>query len=92
MIVAAVLVSILLTDSYTLKDRRSVVNSLKTRLRDKFNISVAELDGGKKVNLCDIGIAAVGNDNRMVEEMVSKAVNFIEEDLRVQVLAVTRIV
>ncbi len=92
MIVAAVMVSILITDSFTLKDRRSVVNSLKTRLRDKFNISVAEVDSGKKVNLCDIGIAVVGNDNRMVEEMVSKAVNFIEEDLRVQVLAVTRIV
>jgi len=92
MIVSAVVVKILITDSYTLKDRRSVVNSLKTRVRNKFNVSVAEVDNGKQRNLCEIGIAAVGNDNRMVEEMVSKTVNFMEEDLRIQVLAVTRIV
>jgi len=33
-----------LDDSHSLKEKRHVVESLKTRLRNKFNVSVAEID------------------------------------------------
>jgi uncharacterized protein YlxP (DUF503 family) len=33
-----------LEDSHSLKEKRHVVESLKTRLRNKFNVSVAEID------------------------------------------------
>ena len=34
-----------LEDSHSLKDKRHVVKSLKDRLRHKFNVAVAEIDG-----------------------------------------------
>ena len=34
-----------LEDSRSLKDKRQVVKSLKDRLRHKFNVAVAEIDG-----------------------------------------------
>ncbi|HEY1240956.1 MAG TPA: DUF503 domain-containing protein [Bryobacteraceae bacterium] len=34
-----------LEDSHSLKDKRQVVKSLKDRLRHKFNVAVAEIDG-----------------------------------------------
>jgi len=92
MIVSAVLIKLLVTDSRSLKERRAVVNSLKQRMKNKFNLSIAELDGGEKLNYCEIGIAAVGSESRLVEETVSKAVNFIESDMRVEVFDVVRIV
>jgi uncharacterized protein YlxP (DUF503 family) len=33
-----------LEDSHSLKEKRHVVESLKTRLRNKFNVAVAEVD------------------------------------------------
>ena len=33
-----------LENSHSLKDKRHVVESLKTRLRNKFNVAVAEID------------------------------------------------
>ena len=32
-------------DSHSLKDKRHVVKSLKDRLRERFNVAVAEIDG-----------------------------------------------
>ena len=32
-------------DSHSLKDKRHVVKSLKDRLRSRFNVAVAEIDG-----------------------------------------------
>jgi len=34
-----------LEDSHSLKDKRRVVKGLKDRLRHKFNVSIAEIDG-----------------------------------------------
>lgn len=34
-----------LEDAHSLKDKRQVVKSLKDRLRHKFNVAVAEIDG-----------------------------------------------
>src|SRR5215831_18292561 len=44
MIVGTLRVRLLLRESRTLKDKRQVVRSIKDRLRNNFNVSVAEVD------------------------------------------------
>jgi len=43
----------------SLKDRRQVLRSLKDRLRNSFNISVAELDGAELWNVATVGVVAI---------------------------------
>ena len=43
----------------SIKDRRSVVRSLKDRLRTRFNVSVAELDAAELWNRATIGVVSV---------------------------------
>jgi uncharacterized protein len=71
----------------TLKDRRAVIRSLLERLKGRFNLSVSDLDGGENgAGRAVLGVAAVSNEMRHAQDMARKAVEFIEEDGRVEVL------
>lgn len=45
----------------SLKDRRQVVRSLKDKLRQGFNVSVAELDDAALWNQATLGVAAISH-------------------------------
>jgi uncharacterized protein YlxP (DUF503 family) len=47
----------------SLKDRRQAVRSLKDKLRNSFNISIAELDDALAWNRATLGVAAISNSS-----------------------------
>ena len=63
--------------SQTLKGKRHVLQSIITRVRDKFNVAVAEVENGDKLQLATIGISYVSNDGRHVNEVMDHIVDFI---------------
>jgi uncharacterized protein YlxP (DUF503 family) len=69
---------LVLPDAHSLKEKRHVVQSLKDRLRHKFNVSVAEIDHQDTWQRATLAVACVSNDARLANEVVSKAVNYIE--------------
>jgi len=62
MIVGTLKVRLLLRESRSLKDKRQVVKSIKDRLHNEFNVSVAEVEGQDNRQLAVLGIAMVGNE------------------------------
>lgn len=56
--------------SHSLKDKRHVVKSLKDRLRSKFNVAVAEIDGMNTWQWSVIAAAAVSADRGHCEQML----------------------
>lgn len=56
--------------SHSLKDKRHVVKSLKDRLRSKFNVSVAEIDGMDTWQWSVIAAAAVSADRIYCEQLL----------------------
>lgn len=91
-LVAAYTVKIMLYDSHSLKSKRGVVKSVKERLRNKFNVSVAEVDYHDMHNYTEIGIAAIGAQNRYLDEVFGKIMNFLESDLRFEVVEARRVI
>jgi hypothetical protein len=74
-------------ENETLKGKRMVVQSIIARVRDKFHVSVAEVGNGDKWQIATIGVCCVSNDNRHVNEMISRIVDYIETSrLDVEVL------
>jgi len=55
-----------------------VLNSLKVKLRNHFNISSTEIDGTYKWQKVNLAIVNVGNNRQDVNSSLSKIVNFIE--------------
>lgn len=78
-----------LPESQSLKDKRQVVKSLKERVRNRFNVSIAEVDYIDLWQRCAIGISVVSTTRAHAEETLSTAVQFIETDGRAQLLEFT---
>ncbi len=70
-------VKLRLPDNLSLKGKRQVVKSVTARLKNKFNVSVAEVEDNDLWQLATIGICFVSNDQRFTNEVLSKAVEFI---------------
>lgn len=68
---------LLVRHSTSLKDKRSVVKGLKDRVRQTFNVSVAEVGALDHRQLCVLGVAAIGNSARFVNSSLSNVVSFI---------------
>jgi len=60
MIVGSLRVRLLIRDARSLKDKRQVVQSIKDRLRERFNVSVAEVESQEHRQLAVLGVAMVG--------------------------------
>jgi uncharacterized protein YlxP (DUF503 family) len=57
--------------SHSLKDKRQVIKSLKDRLRERFNVSVAEIDHLDSWQASVIAAVAIANDRVHVEKVLS---------------------
>ncbi len=60
----------------SLKGKRQVSRSLITRLRQRFNVAAAEVDGIDQHQLLVIGLSCVSNDVRHTSEMLDAVVKF----------------
>jgi uncharacterized protein YlxP (DUF503 family) len=66
-----------LPENHSLKGKRHVIKSIITRLQNKFNISVAEVDNQDLWQLATLGIACVSNHRRHADETLSNVVKFV---------------
>jgi len=74
-------------ENLSLKGKRQVLKSITTRLRNRFNVSVAEVADHDLWQLATIGICCVSNNSRYTNQVLSKVVNFvINARLEVEVL------
>jgi uncharacterized protein YlxP (DUF503 family) len=74
MIVGSLRVRLLIREARSLKDKRQVVRSIKDRLRNGFNISVAEVEAQDHRQLAVLGIALVGTESRQVRSTLDQIV------------------
>jgi len=59
-----------LENSHSLKEKRHVVESLKTRLRNKFNVAVAEIDHQDLWQRGTVAAVTVANDHVHAERVL----------------------
>jgi uncharacterized protein YlxP (DUF503 family) len=78
MIVAVVRIELDLPASHSLKDKRHVVKSLTARLANEFRVSAAEVEALDETQRALLGVACISNSAPHANEVLSKAVNFVE--------------
>jgi uncharacterized protein YlxP (DUF503 family) len=62
MIVGTLRARLLLRQARTLKDKRQVLKSIKDKLHNHFNVSIAEVEGQDQPQLVVLGMALVGTE------------------------------
>ncbi len=69
-----------LHDTHSLKDKRQIVKSLVETTRQKFNISIAEIEDLDNWRRATIGMACVSNDGAHVNRVLDKVLDTIESN------------
>ncbi len=85
MIVGVLDIELFIPSSTSLKAKRSVIKSLKDRLTNGFNISVAEVGYADKWQRCALGVAVLSNEKTQAERVLSKVLLKIYEEYRVEI-------
>lgn len=65
-------------ESGSLKDKRQVVRSVSQRIRNKYQVAVAEVADNDAWQVASIGVACVANTARHCEEVLAEVVAFVE--------------
>jgi uncharacterized protein YlxP (DUF503 family) len=79
MVVGVALVEIHVHGSRSLKEKRGVVRSLTSRVRQRFNLAVAEVGGQGTWQRAVLGLTTLGNDGGVVRGVLDRAIDFVEE-------------
>ena len=69
-----------LPENQSLKEKRRIVKSLISRLRNQYNISVAEVDDHDLWQLATLGISCVSNHDQHVDETITSIIKFIAQN------------
>ncbi len=86
MIVGLCTVELFIPDGHSLKDKRRILQSLKTRVRDKFNVSIAEVGEQDLWQKAILGLACVANESAHVNQVLDQVVNLMRAVPAVQLV------
>ena len=78
MVIGTCRVTLHIPESDSLKAKREVLRRLKDKVKNKFNVSIAEVDDGDLWQRATLGIATVSKDSRFANQVISNVVGLIE--------------
>src|SRR5829696_1472461 len=81
MVVGVLRIELDLPESGSLKDKRQVVKSLLARVMNTFRVSAAEIEALDNPRRGVLGVACVSNSAAHANEVLSKVVNFVEDNV-----------
>ncbi|HKA53383.1 MAG TPA: DUF503 domain-containing protein [Candidatus Binatia bacterium] len=79
MVVGVLRLTLYLAESHSLKDKRAVLRKIKARVRNEFNVSIAECDEHDLWQKTLLGICQVGADQAYVDGGLRAVVRFIDD-------------
>ena len=85
MTIGALRVELHVPGASSLKAKRQVIKSLKDRIRNRFNVSVAEVDQHDKWQRATLGVAMAGTDGAYVSGGLDEVMKFLRGQPAVEV-------
>ena len=80
MVVGTLQITLQVPESHSLKDKRMVVRSITSRIRQTFAVAVAEVGEQDKWQTAVVGVACISNNARHADEMCQKVLAYVEND------------
>jgi uncharacterized protein YlxP (DUF503 family) len=87
MVIAYAVFDLHLPGSRGLKEKRMVLRSLKSRIRNEFEVSVAEVDGQDLLQRGQLAVAVVGPDQAPLDALLQKILGFVESNFDGEILS-----
>lgn len=81
-------VSLYVPGASSLKDKRHVIHSLMSRLKNKFNIALAEIDAQDLHQRCEVGIVSINTSHQELQRTLDYVLTFIGNNPDSQIMEV----
>lgn len=75
---------------HSLKEKRMIVRSLMDKLRNQFNVSVAEIDSQDTHQLLTIGIVSIAHNTAQADSILDNILNYIEKNTDAELIEIHR--
>ena len=79
MVIGFGVIKLRLPDCRSLKSKRKIIKPIINQIRNKFNVSVAEVGSNDMHHNAEIGFALVGNNTRVINSKTDKIFNLADE-------------
>lgn len=86
MTVGILTISIMIPGSNSLKDKRQVVKSLVESIRQRFNVSAAEVAEQDSWRRGVIGVACVSGDRAVANALLDKVMDYVRSNPHIEVV------
>ncbi len=80
MVIGVCKIKLYLPTSFSLKDKRSIIKSITSRVHNEFNVSIAEVDFHDVWQTALLGLAAVSNDAAYAHGLLTRVIEWIERN------------
>ena len=74
---ATLVIQLHIPHAQSLKAKRQVITGIKSRLRNKFNISIAEVGDHDLWQKCTLGIAVIAGQRRFLDQVLDQIENYV---------------
>jgi hypothetical protein len=75
---------------HSLKEKRMIVKSICGKVRNKFNVSIAEVEEQDTHQTIVIGVSCISSDSSHVDSILDTIINFIEGNTEGEILQIDR--
>ncbi len=79
MVVGVCRISLMIEESQSLKDKRSVLRRIKDRVQQKYNCAIAEVGDPDAWQTAQLGFVVVSNQRGFTQSMVQKILQFVDD-------------
>jgi len=86
MIIGVLKAELFMQGCSSLKEKRMIIRSLKDRIKNKFNVSVAELDYLDKWQRAQLAFVLVSNSKSHTDEVLQKIFQLLDNDLAFELI------
>jgi uncharacterized protein YlxP (DUF503 family) len=86
MIVGVAAIEIHIPQSGSLKGKRHFLRRIKDRVKNRFNVSIAEVDHNDLWQRTTLGVSVVANEKQFANQVLSEVVDFIGTENGIEIL------
>lgn len=90
MVIGAIKIKIYIPWAHSLKEKRMVVKSICAKVRNKFNVSIAEIGEQDVHQTIVLGVSCVTTDNAQADSIIDHVINFIESSTEGSIIQIER--
>jgi len=78
MVIGLLTIELEIPEANSLKEKRMVLNRVRDRVRQKFNVAIAEVEENEVWNRAVLGVVTVSNRQLFCNQVLSQVVNLIQ--------------